>query len=260
MHPKLFCRVPADVALQFRPEILELQANLELVFPASAIDRLGGGHSDFVQLTDLLCKHQLLCTAHAPFDDLCPGGFDPQFRSLTRHRLHQFMNLSRELQPCRLVFHTGYSARRFGYRRSEWLNHAVATFRYVIGQVWDPSVAITVENVYEKDGEILIDLVDAIDHPQFGICFDLAHAELWSDWDYATWFERIGDRLMHIHLSDHHGERDEHLGLGEGDIPYREFFREMETRKLDPTMTIEVNGIESIRRTISFLQSVGWPR
>ena len=43
---------------------------------------------------------------------------------------------------------------------------------------------------------------------------DVAHANLGGE--TGLFLERYGDKIGHIHVSDNHGQLDEHLQLGEG--------------------------------------------
>lgn len=51
-----------------------------------------------------------------------------------------------------------------------------------------------------------------------GVCFDVAHATLGRHLDGLL--AVVGDRVRHVHVSDHHGTRDEHLPPGEGVVDW----------------------------------------
>ena len=50
----------------------------------------------------------------------------------------------------------------------------------------------------------------------------------------------FGDRLVHIHIHDNHGKRDEHLPLGAGKIDFQKTIRFLKEVKYDKTVTFEV--------------------
>lgn len=82
-------------------------------------------------------------------------------------------------------------------------------------------VGIAVENMVDFRGHRrrfcggdiyeLIDLVDTINDPSVGICFDTGHANIGSV-DTAAAIREIGSRLKATHINDNHaGDSDEHL-------------------------------------------------
>jgi sugar phosphate isomerase/epimerase len=60
----------------------------------------------------------------------------------------------------------------------------------------------------------LIDLVDALDHPLVGICWDVGHAHL-QRLDQRQALRAVGPRLKATHIQDNDGASDQHL------LPYR---------------------------------------
>ncbi len=49
----------------------------------------------------------------------------------------------------------------------------------------------------------------------------------------------MGKYISEIHLHDNHGERDEHLPLGEGNIDLPAVFAQLKMRNLRPALVIE---------------------
>jgi sugar phosphate isomerase/epimerase len=54
--------------------------------------------------------------------------------------------------------------------------------------------------------------------PTVGACFDTAHTTLGRHWD--AFMQSVGSRLIHVHASDHRGQRDDHLPPGVGIIDW----------------------------------------
>jgi protein FrlC len=55
-----------------------------------------------------------------------------------------------------------------------------------------------------------------------------------------SYFEKLGSRLRHMHVVDSDGHSDTHLMPGDGKIPLRQLFREIETANYDGYCTIEL--------------------
>jgi sugar phosphate isomerase/epimerase len=61
------------------------------------------------------------------------------------------------------------------------------------------------------------ELLKSIEGTGLGICLDAGHAHTSGNVD--AWLERA-PRFINVHLHDNRGERDEHLVLGEGTVPF----------------------------------------
>jgi protein FrlC len=55
-----------------------------------------------------------------------------------------------------------------------------------------------------------------------------------------SYFEKLGDRLRHMHIIDSDGQSDTHMMPGEGRIPMRQLFREIEATNYKGYCTIEL--------------------
>lgn len=73
-----------------------------------------------------------------------------------------------------------------------------------------------------RTAEQLADIVDGTD---LGICFDIGHANTMGQID--AMIDTFGDRIVNIHIHDNHGETDEHLTIGDGDIDFAHVIRRM---------------------------------
>ena len=49
--------------------------------------------------------------------------------------------------------------------------------------------------------------------------FDIGHAN--TAGQVESMVETFGDRIANIHIHDNHGQKDEHLTIGDGDIDFR---------------------------------------
>ena len=52
--------------------------------------------------------------------------------------------------------------------------------------------------------------------------------------------EQFGSRIAHLHFSDNHGRRDEHLAVGHGTIDFAGLVRQLKAIGYDDTLTLEV--------------------
>jgi sugar phosphate isomerase/epimerase len=68
------------------------------------------------------------------------------------------------------------------------------------------------------------------------------------------WVDVLGSRLMEIHLHDNHGEADDHLPLGQGNIDFPSLFSLLEKKKIQPTYTIEPHEITHLQPSLKALE------
>jgi len=66
------------------------------------------GKDVFRETADILKRHNLSCTLHAPFADLAPGGFDSRIRALSREKLRLAFELIPIFNPRSIVCHLGF--------------------------------------------------------------------------------------------------------------------------------------------------------
>jgi sugar phosphate isomerase/epimerase len=78
--------------------------------------------------------------------------------------------------------------------------------------------------------------------PSLRLTLDTGHANIDGEENSRLFqlVERFGQRLGHMHFSDNHGKRDDHLAVGRGSIDFPEFVRRLKTTGYDNTITLEV--------------------
>ena len=64
--------------------------------------------------------------------------------------------------------------------------------------------------------------------------------------------ELFSGRIIHVHLHDNSGERDEHLPVGAGTVPWRRVLPKLPR----VTRALEVSDLESARRSLEFLRNL----
>lgn len=80
-----------------------------------------------------------------------------------------------------------------------------------IENLWDLNIAP--KKRYTASADELVELVDSLDSPRAGICWDFEHASIMEQ-DQAAALRLVGKRLKATHVSDHYGIQADHQ------IPY----------------------------------------
>ena len=109
----------------------------------------------------------------------------------------------------------------------------------------DPGVEIALENVLETDNQWLVDIVKAVDHPNFRMCLDVGHASAYSKIPLMTWLESWAPYITHFHIHNNDGfgtdgTADKHAPLMEGTIPMKELLLRIEELCPDATIALEL--------------------
>ncbi|MBW2181945.1 MAG: sugar phosphate isomerase/epimerase [Deltaproteobacteria bacterium] len=83
-------------------------------------------------------------------------------------------------------------------------------------------IKIAIENLFEDWAVTHINqLIDEIDHPLLGICFDTGHAAVYGDVEKEL--RLCGNRLIGLHIHDNHFLKDEHFVPFRGKIDWKAF-------------------------------------
>jgi len=131
--------------------------------------------------------------------------------------------------------------------------------------------AVAVENMQHRaDWEFLVEMVNASGMPNAGLNVDTGHANL-GDLGVGRALRLGGGRILTTHLQDNHGERDEHLPPGCGEIDWPGCLRalrevgysgvlmvEITDRPGKPVPTPAADIRESHDNLKAFLREVNW--
>lgn len=226
----------------------------ELGIDAWAIDELDGRfHDEIIRRLD---EAGLARAAHLPFMDLRPGSTDPLILTATRDRLRRAMALARRYGAAHMVGHSGLAPGADEAFTAEWLPRVTATWSMLLRE-WPGHPPLYLENIFDADPGPLCRLVDGLGDPETGLVFDAGHWHSFAGGarhnDLRRWLEAIAPRLRHLHLHDNSGSGDEHVGMGQGIIPWAELFGFLEERGLTPGVTFEPHSREDFGGTLEFV-------
>lgn len=204
----------------------------------------------------------LPCGLHLPFFDLQPGSADALIRQASQDRLRRAMDVAACYAPHHLVGHGAYN--RFLYSRSfpDWAARAAETWTAVLAG-WPKHPPLFLENTHETDPETVTGFVTALrarlPEPQaqrVGICFDVGHWHSFAGGchrhNLTAWLDSVTPLLGHLHLHDNDGSFDQHLGPGQGTIPFAALFSQLAARQSHPTATFEPHSDDAYARCLAF--------
>jgi sugar phosphate isomerase/epimerase len=158
------------------------------------------------------------------------------------------------LRPMAVVLHAGYDERRFDGDIELWLGQSLKTWPEFIKEAERLDTVIAVENIFEEGPAPLKALIESLSSPNFRVCLDAGHQEIFSEVTMEEWFREIGGYVAEVHIHDNRGRIDDHLPVGDGTIDFGQFFRLLKQYTRDPIYTIEPHGEEGIWRGIEALK------
>jgi sugar phosphate isomerase/epimerase len=237
--------VPYDSLDKYLPFIKKEELNLEIYFGSRSVDSITAGDID--NLREKLDYNPGL-TIHAPFMDLSPGAVDVKVREVTMQRFSAMLDISGKLMPKVIVFHSGYDRWKYDNRMDIWLEMSLETWRPLNAKAEEMGIKIAIENIFEDEPENLRLLSSKVHSPNFGICFDTGHFNLFSKLPLAEWIGIIKPYIRELHLHDNSRYGDDHLAIGDGDFDFKTLFSEL--KGLDCIYTIESHTVEDVMKSL----------
>lgn len=236
--------------------VIRERINPEISFTQPVLDN--GARDDFRRVADALREAGLTVTFHAPFMDLRPGAVDPKIRQVTVERLQQVFDLIPCFRPKSIVCHPSFDERYYVSADQVWLKNSIATWGPFLSLAEETDTRIAFENVYETGPRQLKMLLDAFPSPHACLCFDVGHFNVFSSRaPLREWLETLGPRIGQLHIHDNNGAADEHLAVGEGNFPFRDLFRFIHARDMNPIITLEAHSEENLRQTVENIRVMG---
>lgn len=213
--------------------------------------------AEFQAVADQLQAHQLPCTLHAPFTDLAPGGAEPRIRELTREKLRRAFALAYVFRPRAIICHLGYDDHKHSYKFEEWLQHSLATWNELLDLAATTNTPVMFENTYETTPAIHHTLFTALAGRNLGFCLDVGHLTAYARSTWQVFLATLLPWLRHLHLHDNHGERDEHIAVGQGCFPFRELFAFLREQGQNPLITLEPHSKEDLWQSLRAIAEMG---
>jgi sugar phosphate isomerase/epimerase len=246
MSDRLYVHVPCSLLEQNLELLVKLRLQPEIAFKCEDLEKPSGW---LIDCCDRLRNAGLGVTVHGPFMDLNPGALDPLVREATLLRFRQTLDLAARCRARLVVFHPGFDRWRYGGRTDLWLAASLSFWPPLIEEAAARGCVLALENIFDQYPEPLATLIDQLDSPWLGHCFDVGHWNLFAKVSLGEWIDAIGRRLVHLHLHDNDGDSDAHLPAGEGNIDFDALFRQLDALPQKLTATLEIHSRPGLLRS-----------
>jgi len=224
----------------------ELEMGLEL--PYDLFEALSYPGPEAIRA--LARRYGVPLTVHLPFTDLNLASLFPKAYAASLERTKDGLAFAEGIGAEVAVLHTG----RVPLRHPLALEAAWKKTHEALSALLPLPLPVAVENLALEETDLLQgpdDLRRLLDrHPEYRFCLDYSHAFVEGGEERVrAYLDLLSDRLVHLHLNDTPGDRDRHLPVGEGGVP----FARLKPPRLPETATFEVMGrpedlVESRRR------------
>lgn len=248
MKRAIHAHVPYSRLSEHLEYAVKNRINPEVFLSADSLDTMVW--EELASNAHVLHEAGLATTIHSPFMDLNPGALDSTIREATRRRIAQVMKAAELLKPRVIVVHPGFDDLHYGERSVDWLKNSVSFWREFVPQARELKTVLAVENIFEKETSTLKALLDEIDDPCFRYCFDIGHWNMFTTVTMEQWFSELGSYIVECHIHDNHGQSDEHLPVGDGDIDFDSFFSLLASHAPEAIWTIEAHSTERLNRAL----------
>jgi sugar phosphate isomerase/epimerase len=195
-------------------------------------------------------------TLHLPFVELNPASLIPSVRKLSQERLLRALEFGEALGARVGVLHTG----QVPLRHPLALALAREALEETLSLLASSPFPVALENLALEEADLLRgpeELGALLSRfPGLGFCLDVGHAlvELGPKGPLLYW-EALRERLLHLHLHDNHGRRDDHLPVGAGSVPWERLAPLL--KGFSGTAALEVSGREEgVRGSVRRLQTL----
>jgi sugar phosphate isomerase/epimerase len=147
------------------------------------------------------------------------------------------------------------------------LQHNTAFYQRLLPIMEQTGVGIALENLVDKGAEPngfprrnycsvpeeMIELIDTLNHPLVGACWDPGHANRQGLRQKALC--ELGKRLKAVHINDNDGKEDQHVLPYQGNIDWKEVMDSLHAIKYEGDFTYEAH--RSIKRLPDPMQEAG---
>jgi sugar phosphate isomerase/epimerase len=202
-------------------------------------------------------SYGLKYSVHAPFADINIASPSKPLLKAMLTRLEKSISYTSALNAYAWVFHPGLKTGvSMFYPGMDWLQN-LKSVRLLLKIASDYGMKIVIENVPEpypflmKSVEDFAKFYEEINE-DIGLAFDVGHANL--DGQIERFLKVFADKIMHIHAHDNFGKSDQHLGIGYGNIDWKNVANLL--RKMSYDKPIIVESVEHIKESIRKLKQL----
>lgn len=176
-------------------------------------------------------KHNLNISLHIPYTK----NFAEKISFFRKANIRYFKKvalLAKKLDAVHITVHLGNFPRAslWADLRTIYLDRVITSLKDLVSIAENHNFKVAIENIiplpFESGYFFLGDNINdfefifsKLDSKALGFCLDFGHANL--NEGVLEYINRFGSKLLAVHYHDNNGEKDEHLQVGQGTIPWQ---------------------------------------
>ena len=165
----------------------------------------------------------LVITIHLPYSDLNLASVNQPIWEETVRQMKTCLDLASDFARLAVVHPGHFSPLGMHMPDAAWLQN-IKGIQEICDHASNLDMRVAVENMVNMPAilgrrpEEIEGIIETVDRNNLGFIFDVGHANTNGN---VEDFLRLKDMMIHIHAHDNHGERDEHLPVGNGTVPWK---------------------------------------
>ncbi len=171
---------------------------------------------------EMMPSYNLSYSIHAPISDINIASLNERIREDSILEILTTAETAASLGIELITIHPGLTSMSVPYMEEKAMEKAKRSLSSIDRISSQYGVTIAVENMPSFPfmlGHTAEEMNELIGSTNLGFCLDIGHGNTTGQTDELI--KAFRDRLVNIHIHDNHGEMDEHLTLGEGDIDFK---------------------------------------
>jgi len=164
----------------------------------------------------------LIITIHLPYSDLNLASLNQPIWIETVRQMKSCLELASSFARLAVVHPGHLSPLGMQMPDAAWTQNILG-LREICDHARDLDMRIAVENMVNMPAllgrrpEEIRGMIETVDRENLGFILDVGHANTNGN---VEQFLELKDLVIHVHFHDNHGERDEHLPVGNGTVPW----------------------------------------
>lgn len=207
------------------------------------------------QLREIARSHNIEYCVHSPFAGINIINPQPSLLTATIKRLRQSVQSATVMEAKLWILHPGMeTGTSMIYPGKDWSKNKQSVHA-LVGYCRQNGIEAALENVMHpfimKTAEDFTRFYQETNE-NIGIALDTGHANLTNQLD--NFLTKKPDKIRHIHAHDNNGKYDEHLGIGHGNIDWKNFATKLKQASYSGTIVIE--AASDVQESILKLQEL----
>ncbi|MCD4820682.1 MAG: sugar phosphate isomerase/epimerase [Methanococcoides sp.] len=209
------------------------------------------------RIEEVLETTNLYLTMHMPFSDMNIAGLNPGIHAEVLRQMKNYLALASDLVEIAVV-HPGYMSPYGGKIPEKAWEMNIRSIKELCDTADEYGISMAVENmpdfpkIFGKEPEEMLRMLSDIDRENVGMTLDVGHANTTAMLE--GFLDKCINKIIHVHIHDNMGKRDEHLPTGSGTVNWEYVKKGLE--KYKGRMVTELSDLEEGRKSIEFLKQL----